>query len=105
MNLSPVIIRNTAAFLIGDVNQSGVPASRFTGLIDDVQVYNRALASSDILYLFQNPGKVLPAPSPACAASPSGLVSWWRGEANALDQSGGNNGTILGNTSFGAGRV
>jgi len=40
-----------------------------------------------------------------CAPSPLGLVSWWRGEGNALDQSGGNNGTLAGNVTFGPGRV
>ncbi len=32
-------------------------------------------------------------------------MSWWRGEGNTLDQVGGNNGTLVGNTAFGAGRV
>jgi len=40
-----------------------------------------------------------------CAAPPSGLVSWWRGEGNALDQVGTNNGSLAGNTTYGAGRV
>ena len=41
----------------------------------------------------------------SCASPPSGLVSWWRAEANALDQAGTNNGTLVGNTTYGAGRV
>ncbi len=40
-----------------------------------------------------------------CAAPPAGLVSWWRAEGNALDQSGINHGTLLGNTTYGPGRV
>ena len=104
-NSAPVIDGNDAAFLIGGLNQGGVPASRFTGLIDDVQVYNQALDSGDILYLFQNPGKVLPIPSSSCAAPPAGLVSWWRGETNAMDYVGTNHGTVAGNTTYGAGRV
>jgi len=40
-----------------------------------------------------------------CAAPPAGLVSWWRGESNALDQAGTNNGVLAGNTTFGPGRV
>jgi hypothetical protein len=31
-----------------------------------------------------------------CVPAPSGLVSWWRGESNLADQTGGNNGTIIG---------
>ena len=40
-----------------------------------------------------------------CASPPTGLVGWWRAEANALDQAGTNNGTVIGNTTYGAGRV
>ena len=42
---------------------------------------------------------------PGCALVPSGLVSWWRAEANALDQAGTNNGTLAGNLAYGSGRV
>src|SRR5207247_7254493 len=51
---------------------------------------------------------ILPLPSEAqtnCAPAPSGLVSWWRAEGNATDQAGSNNGTLVGNTTFGSGRV
>ena len=44
-------------------------------------------------------------PTPACLPLPPGLVSWWRGEGNALDFTGGNNGSLVGNMTFGKGRV
>ncbi len=44
-------------------------------------------------------------PQANCTAPPSGLVSWWRGESNALDSVDGNNGTPAGNTAYGPGRV
>ena len=66
----PAITANTVAFVIGGLNYSGVLVSGFTGLIDDVQVYNHALSSSDILYLFQNPGMVLRVP-PFIAVQPT----------------------------------
>lgn len=44
-------------------------------------------------------------PLPPCAAAPAGLVSWWRAESNAWDEVSGNNGTLLGNTTFRAGKV
>ncbi|MEI6786279.1 MAG: LamG-like jellyroll fold domain-containing protein, partial [Verrucomicrobiota bacterium] len=44
-------------------------------------------------------------PPPPCASPPAGLVGWWRGEGNALDQLGTANGTLAGNTSYGPGRV
>jgi hypothetical protein len=41
-----------------------------------------------------------------CVAPPAGLVSWWRGEGNALDSAGRNDGALLvGNTRFGSGAV
>src|SRR5438309_5838654 len=40
-----------------------------------------------------------------CVPPPAGLVSWWRGEGDALDQLGNNPGILVGNTSFGAGQV
>ena len=41
----------------------------------------------------------------SCTPLPSGLVSWWRGEGNALDQGGGNNGVLLNGAGFDAGVV
>jgi hypothetical protein len=40
----------------------------------------------------------------ACVAVPAGLVGWWRGETNALDETSGNNGVLVGNASFGTGK-
>jgi hypothetical protein len=41
----------------------------------------------------------------ACAPQPPGLVAWWQGEGNALDQTGNNNGTLVNNPNFGGGKV
>jgi len=41
----------------------------------------------------------------AAAPLPSGIVSWWRGESNALDSIGTNNGTLVGNATYGTGEV
>src|SRR2546423_1082533 len=40
-----------------------------------------------------------------CAVPPAGLVSWWRGESNAMDHVGVNNGLLTGNATFGVGKV
>src|SRR5437016_7878394 len=40
-----------------------------------------------------------------CVAAPPNMVSWWRAEGNALDQTGANNGTTSGNVTFVSGRV
>jgi hypothetical protein len=41
----------------------------------------------------------------ARVAPPSGLAYWWRGEGNAMDSAGGNNGTLVGGVTFTAGEV
>ncbi len=41
-----------------------------------------------------------PLPTPLCVARPAGLVSWWKGQANAQDTLGSHNGTITGNVTF-----
>src|SRR5437773_7138412 len=42
---------------------------------------------------------------PVCIAKPAGLVSWWRGEGDATDSMGTNNGVLLGNVAFTKGMV
>lgn len=44
-------------------------------------------------------------PPPPCTNPAPGIVSWWRGENNALDEIGGNNGTLQNGVTFGAGKV
>ncbi len=59
-------------------------------------IYGSAVSSNAVLSVNQASG---------CATPPSGLVSWWRAEANGLDQVGGNNGVLLNGTGFEAGMV
>jgi len=44
-------------------------------------------------------------PAPPCTAPPTNLISWWRGESNAVDTVSGNNGTLSGGAGYGPGRV
>jgi hypothetical protein len=44
-------------------------------------------------------------PSSNCVPAPSGLVSWWRGEGNANDSIGTNNGTVMNSVYFEPGKV
>src|SRR5450432_2508431 len=41
----------------------------------------------------------------ACDPPPAGIVSWWHAEGNAIDQVGGINGTLVGNTGYTNGEV
>jgi len=56
------LISNTARFLVGGVTL-GAPEGRLTGLVDEVQVYNQVLSASEVDFLFQNPGQLVPEPS------------------------------------------
>src|ERR1043166_818736 len=71
----------------------------------EVGLYGRALTSNEIaaIYLAGSAGKC--APPPPCAAPPAGLVSWWKGETNANDALGLNNGVAEGSLTFEAGLV
>jgi hypothetical protein len=44
-------------------------------------------------------------PASVCLTPPSNLVSWWTGDGNANDQTGGTNGTVQGGTTFASGEV
>lgn len=44
-----------AAFIVGGLAIGGNPASTYNGLIDEVQVYDHAMAPETVQYFFQNP--------------------------------------------------
>ncbi len=78
----------------------------FNGLIDEVDIYNRALSASEIqsIYNAGSAGTCQP-PPPSCANPPSGLVSWWPGDGNANDIQDGNNGATQNGATFATGKV
>ncbi len=89
--------------------RGGDMASSFLGVIDELSVYNRALAPGEVKSIFAagSRGKSLSGIAPlraprarAPAPPPSGLVSRWRGEKNALDSVGENDGTIVGDVIY-----
>lgn len=43
--------------------------------------------------------------NPQCVQPPSGLISWWGGDNNALDMVGTNNGTLMGGATYAPGKV
>jgi hypothetical protein len=74
---SAATITNNVAFLVGGVGAvgSGAPESRYTGLIDDVQIYSNALSNSDVDFLVNNPGQVVPVPASAALLGLGGLLA------------------------------
>ena len=77
----------------------------FVGKMDEVSIYSRALPNAEIQAIYNAGIAGKCPPSTGCVPGPAGLVSWWRGELNALDQAGTNNGTLAGNATYGEGRV
>jgi hypothetical protein len=51
-------IDSSAPFLIGGILE-GSPKGYFTGLIDEVQIYNHALTDADVDFLYENPTQVI----------------------------------------------
>src|SRR5205814_2229206 len=98
----------SVAFLIGGVNFEGTPTGLFTGLIDEVQIYNYALVDSDVDFLFHNPGQEIAPhelPPGDCVTLPSGLISWWKADGTAQDVQGVNYGALQGQASYVSGKV
>jgi hypothetical protein len=61
----------------------------FTGQIDDVQLYSRALTPEEVKSYY----------------TAANLISWWRAETTADDSIGSNNGTVTGNTTYANSRL
>jgi MYXO-CTERM domain-containing protein len=70
---SEPMVSNAAPFLIGGINFSGIASSRYTGLLDEVQVYDHALGAAEIEFLFESPAQVVP--EPAVAGSLAALAA------------------------------
>jgi hypothetical protein len=49
-----------ASFIVGGIMVGSTPTGLFDGLIDDVQVYDRALLCREIVSMFMSPGTIAP---------------------------------------------
>ncbi|MFC1865049.1 LamG-like jellyroll fold domain-containing protein [Chloroflexota bacterium] len=84
------------------------------GLVDEVFMFNRVLSTEEIdqvcADLSNQPPKVNAGPDATIdegetfVSPPSGLVSWWRGEGNAIDSIDGNNGVLQNGVTFATGQ-
>jgi hypothetical protein len=98
-------------YQIGTGFTSGWPAGNggyfyFQGLIDEVEIFNRALSHSEIQTLLSagSAGKCKVTPG-ACISPPSGMTSWYTGDGTANDFLGKNNGTLENGAGFASGMV
>jgi hypothetical protein len=78
----------------------------FQGLIDEVEIFDRALAASEIQSIFTagSAGKCK-ATSGLCTPPPSGMVAWYTADGTANDFSGKNNGVLQNGAGFASGKV
>jgi streptogramin lyase len=75
----------------------------FNGIIDEVEIFNRALSAAEIQTMF-NAGGVGKC-KPTCVSPPSGLIAWWPGDNTATDIQLGHNGTLQNGATFANGKV
>jgi hypothetical protein len=96
---------NSQPFLIGRHETAAI--ANFIGTIDEVELFSRALTGADVASIYNagSTGKCLPTPSPTCAPTPAGMVSWWPLETSGADIAGTNHGTLHNGPAFGPGKV
>jgi len=92
---------NVERLVIG--RHAGNPSNTFVGLIDEVEIFNRALSQPEIqdIVTAQSAGKC----KGDCVSAPLGMVSWWPGDDNPNDIVGVNPGMLLGSADYGPGMV
>jgi hypothetical protein len=78
----------------------------FQGLIDEVEIFDRALSQSEIHAILSagSFGKCKVTPG-VCISPPSGMTSWYTGDGTANDFLGNNNGSLQNGAGFAAGEV
>lgn len=81
----------------------GTATKHFPGLIDELEIFNRALLAEEIaaIYSAGSAGKC----KPQCTPPPSDMVSWWGGDNNALDMVGTNHGILMADAAYAPGKV
>ena len=83
-------------------NDGSLVTVPFPGLIDEPEITSQAMTAAEVRSVF-NAG--ISGKCTSCASQPTNLISWWRGEDNVHDSTGGNYGVLLGGATFAPGRV
>jgi uncharacterized repeat protein (TIGR01451 family) len=83
---------NTAELRLG--GHSTDPSLNFTGIIDEFELFKRALSDTEVADIFgaNSTGKC----KPVCVAPPAGMVSWYPFEDDGEDIQNGNDGAVQG---------
>jgi hypothetical protein len=75
----------------------------FKGIIDEAELFDRALSTGEIqaIYAAGAAGKC----RPTCTHPPSGLIGWWPGDGHSGDIQGTNNGDLINGADYRAGKT
>ncbi|HQX55000.1 MAG TPA: CARDB domain-containing protein [Pyrinomonadaceae bacterium] len=93
---------NDQPFTIGKGIGCIAPQLTTKGGVDEVLLFGRALNATELDAIYN--GYYPPAgPTPTPTPTNGGLVGFWRANGNANDSSGGNNGSLEGNTAYATG--
>ena len=98
------VLFNTLPLRIGAMKDIGFGSDdRFEGLIDEVELFDRALTEAEIKAIFEagSAGKRKPQP----VEPPAGMISWWPGDGHAQDIVDGNDGALQNGATFAQGMV
>jgi Concanavalin A-like lectin/glucanases superfamily/Immunoglobulin domain/Bacterial Ig domain len=89
-----------------NTNLPGQTGSELT--IPNVQPANQGIYSVTVTNAYGStnsvPVQLSAVPTPSCLPAPSGIISWWQGEGNALDVIGTNDGVLVGDVGFEPGK-
>ena len=93
----------TASTALGIGKLPQVTSRNFDGLIDEVELFDRALTEAEIrsIYNAGSAGKIKPEP----VEPPTGMVAWWPGDDHPNDIIDGNHGTPVGGATYAPGLV
>jgi hypothetical protein len=76
-------------------------ANTFSGVLDEVRIFDRALSANDVQVLYQQGS----AAHCDCIPSAARPLSWWAADGDTVDSTGSNTARIVGNVSYAAGAV
>jgi hypothetical protein len=105
-SFSGVVRHNASTTAIGCKITGGVCNYPFKGLVDEVEIYDRALTPSEVkaIYAAGSAGKCKV--TSTCLAPPCGMVGWWPGDNNPNSLVGsGLNGTLQNGATYAPGKV
>jgi hypothetical protein len=105
-SFSGVVRHNTSTTAIGCKITGGVCNYPFKGLVDEVEIFDRALTPSEIKAIFAAGGAGKCKTTSSCIAPPCGMVGWWPGDAHPNSLVGsGLNGTLHNGATYAPGKV